>query len=522
MPAVDPHRAELPVVPLRGSLDDLIAGAVAGDLERDALPPFLRRQRWFGAKARPMQAVSFIERLRLPIEVRPTFLCIVRVQYESGEPDEYLLPLAVAAGADAARLLEFSPGDVLARVANEDALIYETGGDVDTASALLAVIQQRATIEGAGGSIAGVVVDPGLLVELDPTLTIQRGRADQSNTAFFYGDRLLLKLFRRLEPGPNPEFEIGSRLTRQGFRAIPRVAGGLAFDRPEHGRTAIGVLQQLVANRGSAWDFYLQELGAIVAAPDDLRRQEASLDAARQLGVRTGEMHVALAGIAEEAFTPEPLDAARLASLLDGMAGRASAVLALLRERVDTLPPQSARQADLVLTGGEALVRRFSARPHEESFGELIRVHGDYHLGQVLRRRDEDDFVILDFEGEPARPLAERRARQSPLKDLAGMLRSFAYAGQMVLVPTGEADADRVSRLEQVIADWTRQASDRLLEGYREATTGAAFLPGSPDTFRWLLDRSMLDKAFYELAYELNSRPDWTRIPLSYLAGEAR
>ncbi|HET7618498.1 MAG TPA: hypothetical protein VFK20_08310, partial [Vicinamibacterales bacterium] len=464
-------------------------------------------------------AVRFIARVRLPIDARPTFLCVVQVRFASGDPEEYLLPLAIATGQDeSARLIEVSRGDIVARIAGQDALVYETGGDTDTATALLAAIQQRTVFEGAGGRISGVVVDPGLLVDIDPALQIQRGRADQSNTAFFYGNRLLLKLLRRLEPGPNPEFEIGSRLTRQGFAAVPRVAGGLAFDRPDRGRTAIGILQQLVANRGSAWDFCLSELAGCLAAPEDEEREAASRAAAHQLGVRTGELHVALASITDDAFAPEPLDAPTLAARFEEMRERAAAVLALLADRTDGLPPHSARYASAVLARGDAMLARFAIESAREPFGQLIRVHGDYHLGQVLRREDADDFVILDFEGEPARPLAERRARQSALKDLAGMLRSFAYAGQVGLMQGTDGEAGRLETLEPVVMRWIDHLSASFLGGYRAAVGNAAFLPARPETFDWLLGLSMLDKAFYELAYELNSRPDWTHIPLTYLA----
>jgi trehalose synthase-fused probable maltokinase len=519
VPAADPHPSELPVVELTGPVEDFFETSTAADLEREALGPFLSRQRWFGSKARTIESVHFVARVRLPIDARPTFLCIVQVRFTTGDPEEYLLPLAIATGKDESeRLIEVSRGDIVARISGGDALVYETGGDTETAAALLSAIQQRAVFEGQGGQISGVVVDPGLLVEIDPALRIQRGRADQSNTSFVYGNRLLLKLLRRLEPGPNPEFEIGSRLTKQGFEAVPRVAGGLAFDRPERGRTAVGILQQLVPNRGSAWEFCLSELVDYLAAPDDEGRETTSRAAARQLGVRTGELHVALASITDEAFAPEPLDEQTLAALLADMRERAAAVLALLAERADGLPPHSARHATTVLARGEAMLERFGLEPNREPFGQLIRVHGDYHLGQVLRREDADDFVILDFEGEPARPLAERRARQSALKDLAGMLRSFAYAGQFALMQATEGEAGRLEALEPVVGRWIDHMSADFLEGYRAGAGQAAFLPARTDTFDWLLGLSMLDKAFYELAYELNSRPDWTHIPLTYLA----
>jgi trehalose synthase-fused probable maltokinase len=519
VPAADPHPSELPVIELTGSVEELFETEGGAALEREALGPFLSRQRWFGAKARTIDAVRFVARVRLPIETRPTFLCVVQVRFASGDPEEYLLPLAVATGKDeSARLIEVGRGDIVARIAGHDALIYETGGDTETAAALLAAIQQRTVFEGAGGRICGVVVDPGLLVDIDPALRIQRGRADQSNTAFFYGNRLLLKLLRRLEPGPNPEFEIGSRLTKQGFAAVPRVAGGLAFDRPERGRTAIGILQQLVANRGSAWDFCLSELAACLAAPDDETCEEASRAAARQLGVRTGELHVALASVADEAFAPQALDEPTLAGRLEEMRQRAAAVLALLAQRSDGLPPHSARYASRVLERGDMMLARFAIAPGHDSYGQLIRVHGDYHLGQVLRREDADDFVILDFEGEPARPIAERRARQSALKDLAGMLRSFAYAGQVALMKATDGEAGRLEALEPIVTRWIDHLSADFLDGYRAAAGGAPFLPAREETFDWLLGLSLLDKAFYELAYELNSRPDWTHIPLTYLA----
>lgn len=493
-------------------------------LEQEVLPAFLVRQRWFGAKARAVTAARVVARAPLPVVARPTVLCLVQIEYREGPPDVYQVPIAMASqGPEAGGAPVCAPGDVIARLDDHGmpaGIAYDAGGDVATAAALLAAIRDERTTAASGGAVRGVLVDPDGL-RGTAGLSIRRSGADQSNTAFLYGDRLILKLFRRLEAGPNPDFEIGRQLTNHGFAGIPRLVGALEYAPTGEEATTLGILQELVANSGTAWDACLDDLRRYLAAPGDESVLRPSIASARQLGVRTGELHVALAAVRDPAFTPVPLDEADVTALLDVVRDQAMAAFGLLEDRLASVDATTRPLADAALARRGHLLQAL-ATPLHGPFGERIRVHGDYHLGQVLRTPAGDDFVILDFEGEPARPLGERRAVQSPLKDVAGMRRSFGYAGQSALIEAAAGRDDRFAALGPAAEHWTDRTCLAFLAGYHAATAGASFLPPTARTFEWLLDVLTLDKACYELRYELNSRPDWVRIPLAGLLAVGR
>jgi len=237
------------------------------------------------------------------------------------------------------------------------------------------------------------------------------------------------------------------------------------------------------------------------------------LDSSATLGRRTAELHLALASATDDpAFAPEPLTADDLDKLLEGLRERAAKVFDVLKERVSQLPDDTVEIAASVLSRRRQIGAQVGSLKSDGSSGQRIRIHGDYHLGQVLCTKT--DFVILDFEGEPARPLAERRAKQSPLKDVAGMLRSFGYAAYASLLNYSARHPDDVSRLEPWAQLWEILVSAEFLRAYRETAAGAAFLPTASADLRALLDFFLLDKALYEVLYELNSRPAWVRIPL--------
>jgi trehalose synthase-fused probable maltokinase len=330
------------------------------------------------------------------------------------------------------------------------------------------------------------------------------------------------------------------------FSRVPAVTAAFEYMPIAEGATTIGMMQQLVESQADGWThatdevrrFYDQLEGRKppveplpTATGDWLARDVPSSvrslmrgypGTAETLGRRTAEMHLALAADSTDpAFSPEPFDRADLSALsVDsiGQAGRAFATLERLlsdgsRPAHDGLPPAVATRALSLLRARDSLVERLKSATALPLTAAKIRVHGDYHLGQVLWA--EGDFYILDFEGEPARPIDQRRQKQSPLKDVAGMTRSFSYAAYAGLFALTASRPGELERLEGWARFWQAWAAAAFLRGYFTAAAGARFVPADPSQRDALLRLFMLDKALYELNYELNNRPEWVRIPLS-------
>jgi maltose alpha-D-glucosyltransferase/alpha-amylase len=346
-------------------------------------------------------------------------------------------------------------------------------------------------------------------------------------------------LFRRFQAGPNPDSEMERFLTEKArFDRVPPFAGEIDYEPGAPGPATLGLLEGLVENEGDAWKWTIEELEryyeacAPTAFPEEatvsedlvtlsetplsqLARDHVGLylESAATLGRRTGQLHRALATPTDDpAFQSEPLTEQNLQQLLDSWREQAVDVFNVLKENVSRLPDDAVEQAALVLGRRREFLSRLRLPAAEAGQGMRIRIHGDYHLGQILRVKT--DFMILDFEGEPSRPLAERRAKQSPLKDVAGMLRSFSYAAYATLMNWSARRGEDAARLEPWARLWERSAAAEFLRGYREATAGADFLPADPVVFRRMLGGFRLSKALYEVLYELNNRPAWVRVPL--------
>ena len=515
-------------------------------IEKHALRPFLQRQRWFASKSREMRQTRFSDWMRLRGGEEPSFLAVVSAEYTDGWVESYLVPLALVGGDAADAALRTSPACVLARItgARKGAIVDGLLDDA-TCNALMELIRTRDDRSTARGSVRAPETPAPL--ELPDERHWVRVATDQSNSIAFLSDRYVLKLFRRIEPTPNPEYEMGKFLAAHGFTRIPPLAGALEYHRAGLDPGTMAVVQGLIKHQGSGWDFTIDDLrryyervsarvkGGHSAPPAQSTppahptppARPASADpppfftalenwyllGAATLGRRTAEMHVMLASDPNDpAFAPEPLDRAALDALADAMRAHAGASLDLLAQKVGALGDAARTHAEAALSERAALFGRFDALRSIDDAGQRIRVHGDYHLGQVLRT--EEDFVILDFEGEPARSIAERRAKQSPLKDAAGMMRSFGYAAYAALLAFTLHAPDDYAPLETWAEGWQHWTSEAFLRAYLAALGDAPMLPRDDGVRRDVLRAFMLDKALYELAYELNNRPDWVIIPI--------
>jgi maltose alpha-D-glucosyltransferase/alpha-amylase len=520
----------------------LLEGVSQDRLETIVLPEYLPKQRWFGGKARPIRKTKVVDWTRLADS--PLVLALVDVQYERGDPDTYFLTLGMSFDADAEKLRQAAPNSILSSVISHEGfgVLHDGMLDDSACAALLTLVATAGQLSCRHGSIRGVPSTKFAAMRESAAvpLVVHWSSAEQSNTSILYGDRFILKLFRRQQPGPNPDYEIGRYLTEVAhFDGVPPLAGAIEYVAAEGESSTLAMLQGLVANEGDGWKLTLEELDryfencAPVSFPSEVETPEdvislsehdptqlardhvgIALDSAARLGRRTAELHLALARPRDNpTFSPEPLTVHDLQTLASELRRNATRVFDLLKESMAQLPDETLDLAGLVLGRRRQLLESFGLLGQESLQAQRIRVHGDYHLGQVLRVKT--DHVILDFEGEPARPMAQRRAKQSPLKDVAGMLRSFGYAAYAGLITYTARRPEDLDRLESWARLWERSASAEFLRAYRETTEGAAFLPRVADDFRKLLAAYLLDKALYELSYELNNRPAWVRIPLT-------
>lgn len=504
---------------------------------QERLPEFLRARRWFGGKARPIREIEILDAIPYEAaEVRACFL-LVRVHYQSGSSENYSVPLVEAGDPASAPAFKVPAGDNSGEMVLHDAM-----SNLPFLASLLPSIREERSFHGQRGvlrAIRSAFLEraAGTAGELAPRVI----GVEQSNSSAAYGDRLILKMFRRVEDGINPDLEIGWYLTeRTGFRNVPPVAGYLEYS-DAGSCMSLAMLQSFVTNSVDAWEFtlaavqqYFQRvLPATASLPELLPRAPAwemaqhelpgaaeqlagdYLDSARLLGRRTAELHLALASSSgHPAFDPEPFSAANQQALCQGILGLLQTNFLLLRLQQPGLPSGMQEEAEHVLDLKAELEQQLQWMQTRPLAALRTRIHGDYHLGQVLV--SGGDFVIIDFEGEPARPLAQRRSKRSPLQDVAGMLRSFHYAAYAPLLRSGASGDNSLSDAAAPWAYcWQRWVSAAFLRSYLQTSGTAPHLPHDPAELAVLLKAHLIEKAVYELGYELNNRPGWVRIPLS-------
>ena len=431
------------------------------------------------------------------------------------------------------------------RDTGQSGVIFDPLVDRGFCDAILEAIAGRRRLKGLEGDLLAHSTREfrRILGSAEGPLEPSAVKAEQSNTSVAYGDRFILKLFRRLAEGVNPDLELGRLLTERGFRHTPPVAGFLEYRRPKADTMTVAVLQGFVPNEGDAWRYTMDALGHYfeqVLASDaevqpaprstsrllELAEQDPPLqaletignylDSARLLGKRTGEMHLALASDPDHPdFAPEPFSTLYQRSIYQSMRSLAAIVFQTLRQGLRGLPEELQRDAESILRREGEILQRLQSIVERKITATRIRCHGDYHLGQVLYTGK--DFVIIDFEGEPARPLSERRIKRSPLRDVAGMLRSFHYASNAALYGEVSGVVVRPEDIRPLMAwarFWRSWVSASFLGSYLEVTSHASFLPRTRDELHVLLDAFLVEKAIYELGYELNNRPAWVAIPI--------
>ena len=517
----------------------------------------LPAKRWFAGKALTIRSLRVVDAVPLPARIGANegaaSLLIVRVEYVDGDDETYALPLILTTPERAERVFELTASHVLANVRERGAdrrwVLCDGMADPSVGEGMLDMLSKGRKARGSKGELAATKSVAfrkrgGPVKDMRASLL----NAEQSNTSAIFDDAYIMKLYRRVEQGLNPELEIGRHLTEDSsFTHAPRLAGAVEFQ-PDKGGEAltVAIVQEYVPNESDAWrrtlDQTRQFLDRVVAMAEhpeprlssgtllDLTRRAPEeetaeligqnvLTEANLLGTRTAELHAALADSADDHFKPEPFSRLYQRALYQSMRNGAARSVQLLRRRVGTLDEATEREARSVLAREKQIMELLRRVTTHRLNVVRIRCHGDYHLGQVLWTGR--DYVIIDFEGEPARPLSERRLKRSPMADVAGMLRSYqyaAYSGVRGMIARGElsAGSSDLPRIERWAKLWESHVSGAFLRGYLDSASDAAvpFVPGDEPGVRTMLEAWLVSKAMYEVNYELNNRPDWVSIPL--------
>jgi maltokinase len=444
-------------------------------LDHQALNDWIVQQRWFASKTREVSQIEIVDSVTLREDAPTIVLCLVEARFPTGTHEIYQVPLGLRPAGEG-----WTERVILE---SDEWTVYDALADPAAGRELLQ--RMRANSEFQAGQDEFVFrwapnapAAPGGTVDVRPV------GVEQSNSSIVFGDQLIMKAFRKVEPGVNPELELLRFLSAHEFPHIASLAGWYEVE----GRlidATLGILQEFLLGFRDGWELALDDL---VSDPDGL------LDKLEALGTVIGELHSALGSDSSDpAFSPDEPSMEALSILTADVDEQIERVFLDLPENDATAP---------ILGRGQDVREKLSALSHVSAGGKVIRTHGDLHLGQTML--GDRGWVVLDFEGEPARPLPERRLKRSPLRDVAGMLRSFSYvtAGAKLLRGTDAPDG------------WEERARERFLQGYYAAVDGSLLPPGQQATDQ-LLAVFETEKAVYELRYELNNRPDWVGIPVA-------
>jgi len=521
--------------------------------ENELLPLYLERCRWFRSKARKIQSVKITEDIPIGKNSAVAHLLFLEVLYVEGLSETYLLPVSFASKSASEKIIKENPAAVISKLkcGDADGIIYEGTFDQSFRKNILLMIAKKSSADGSHGKLTaypGKFLKTFLQPDKFPSLEkSQILKVEQSNTSFLYGDKLIFKLFRKLEEGVNPELEIGKFLTEKtSFRNTPLFAGAIEYGRSGFRPIVIGIVQSFVANYGDAWKYSLDSLeryyervlarkteiqkipsppisileAAYIIPPPQIREMAGVdyLEMVRLLGKRTAELHLSLNNETQDPyFTAEPFSALEQHSLYQSQRSLTKKVFETLRKNQKTLPASVGAETSKLLNSEKEIIAKFKLLHNKKISAVKLRIHGDYHLGQVLFTGN--DFVIIDFEGEPMKSLCERRLKSSPLKDVAGMLRSFHYAAYTALNKNITVKTENISEVEQWAVLWYKYVSGSFLRAYLDTVKDIPFVPKDKEELKIMLDAFMLEKAIYELGYELNTRPEWLIIPIKGIKG---
>ena len=526
-----PRKKVVPVINAPMELETLLANSARAAIEGEILPRYIQTCRWFGSKARTFRNLRVVEQSSISEDADSAQLWFLEVNYLDAPAETYVLPVEIASGDAARAISQAAPHAVIARFqGSEESILFDAIWDLKCRSRLFDTILRRQTMKGRAGELVGVTAKA---FEADQSTNPGNSQVlglEQSNSSMLFDNKFFLKLYRKIEDGVNPDVEITRFLTEHTkFPNVPAFIGAIEYRRAKTEPTVVCLLQSAVANQGDGWSLTLDAVGRyyerVLARKADLQNEIAPPGALldelfggvypekmKLLGERTGELHLALASYPDDpAFQPEPFSAMAQRSVYQNMRASLRRAFTLLEKKLSDLPATFRDEAKEVLGEEQEILSREKRLLDRRANAAKIRIHGDYHLGQLLYTGK--DFVILDFEGEPARPLSERKLKRSVLRDVAGMMRSFQYAAYSALWQPAMRKED-VPFLERWADLWYRHMGSVFLQSYLKTTGTAIFIPQNSEDLQIMLEAYLLDKAVYEIGYELNNRPAWVVIPV--------
>lgn len=542
---------EVPAFECELSWDEVL---VAPHMERleNRLPYYIRNAPWYCGGARRIATATVRERLTVSNIDPPAYITLVHVEYMDGSEEFYSVPLAFATDSRAERLRREHPHTIIAEVkvkkSGVEGVLFDAIASRTFCMALLGNVPHKAPSAETTGRIAisSTRALRRMVRDTDFTLHAPAARVDQNNSVVVFSDTFVLKFFRRLDPDISPELEIGRFLNEHNYPYSPQVVGAIEYRRDRHhAPMTIATLTEYVANQGTAWHFVMETLQGVFDKAQAMRDREpepqqkhmldvigepppqmagemfgSSFERFASLGRRTALLHLALASPSEKAvggaFDPENFTWLYQRSLYQGLRSNVGRAWPLLRRKLSTLPIEAQEAATWALENKAAVQDFYKTLTTKRFSGQRIRCHGDFHLGHALL--SGQDFIIIDFEGDPDRTYGERRIKRSPLRDVATLLRSMDYAAFAALLAYEEQGFARTSELPRLMCwgrYWQYWAGTAFLEAYIETASTGRILPSDRDELKTLLDSFLLDKAVSELAEEIENRPAWVRVPLS-------
>ncbi|MFC2149202.1 maltose alpha-D-glucosyltransferase [Candidatus Auribacterota bacterium] len=536
---------EAPEFILKGPWENILKGKHREHLEQTVLPAYLGKCRWFRTKSKAVRKVKIIENITMQNK-KGTRLLIIETYYYDGEQEFYLLPVSFMPKETLPTLQEEFPASVITAVSvdGSEGVIIDATYDKDFRTELLYMMAKKKKISGLAGDLCGFGNGKlkRFLNEQKDSLVSAPLSKEQTNSSVIYNKNFILKLYRRVDEGINPEFEIIKNLTENTkFTGTPVYSGGIEYKQKNGDVSTVALLLEFIENAGDAWT-YTQDIASqyferVLAKKDEITPPpdeypalfditESSMPAEMRelfgdmclemislLGTRTAELHISMASLSDNVnFKPETFSLLYQRSLFQSIQSLITKTFRTLRKNTLKIPEALRKDADSVLSSEQKITSKLQRLLQKKFSGMKARIHGDYHLGQILYTGK--DFIMIDFEGEPARPLSERRLKHSPLKDVAGIIRSIHYAAYASLFLRSSIRQEDSEFLRQWVKPWYHYLSGIFLSSYIKTITPAGLIPGQRDELELLLYIYLLEKAVYELGYEMNNRPDWVAIPL--------